>query len=233
MKIFRVVGLLFFMIGIGCTIGGVISVLDTIRFFQNAIEAQGTVIGLETRLDEDNTERYDVYQDFAFIQFQSSSGENIVIEKQILADFNLDSGEVVTFKYLEEDPESARMSNSFFDQYGLPLIFLIFGIAFTAGGAGLFYQGARYAIRKMQSKGFTEIREMSTFSVVENPTYSSRTRTAYQVIVKGIHPLTREEEEFKSTIIMRNPEDRLTDKITVRFHPKKKELYWVDVDGLE
>jgi hypothetical protein len=232
MKIFKIGGAIFTLIGIGFLIGAYFELNSTIYFEQNAIETMGEVLRIETRSSYDSESRSTIYSDYAFIKFQNEYGMETEIEKLVSPDFEIEVGEKVVVRYLPENPSEAKLSVSFMDQYGLLIIFMVFGLAFGIGGGFAFWTGIKDDVNERRSKKFTQTIEAEVIDIARE-VYNEKSPTWYRIIAKGIHPRTNEQMIFRSKIVPKNPESIKGELVTVKLHDTDNSLYWVVVDDFD
>ena len=121
--------LIFLVIGVALTLGGLYNAWRTRQFLASAEETDGTVIGLKEVNDSDGTMYAPV------VRFHASNGSRVEFTDPISSRPSRHQiGQSVRVAYDPEEPDKARVSGTWF-VYFVPMAMLAIGIVFTVIGA--------------------------------------------------------------------------------------------------
>lgn len=124
----RIVGLVFFGIGIILLAVAVVTGISARNFVNSAEGATGVVIDNDTSRDEDGDITY-----FPIIRFLTQDGEDITFRSDIGTGNERTLGSSVDVLYKTDDPSDALL-DGFVEKWFLPLLFGFMGVIFTVIG---------------------------------------------------------------------------------------------------
>ena len=231
MKLFKIVGGIFSIIGIGSLIGVVVSITSTNSFINNSVITNGRIVDIVTRTSSDsdgNTtkNRYPV------VQFQDNNGTTIEFKSSSSTSGGISIGENVEVRYLPDNPKKARISSSFMDLWGLSVFFGIFGVVLSGLGIPFFWLGIRDSINEKNALRYSKEVTAKIKEVVQNTSISMNGRCPYLIEAQWLNPDTNEIHIFKSKNFWYNPSEYLNDDIVVKIDPRNMKKYWMDVSFL-
>lgn len=122
------VGLLFFVIGIGILIGGIVSILKKRRQIANSLSADGLVTAFATEMGRSG------YLYYPLVQFKIPSGHTISFQSSVgSSPAGYSVGQQVKVLYDPRNPQEAEIDN-LSSLWLVPGCMLAMGLAFTIGG---------------------------------------------------------------------------------------------------
>ena len=231
MKLFKIVGGIFSIIGIGALIGVAVSIVSTNNFISNSLIANGRIVDIVTKTNRDSDgnatrSRYPV------IQFQEKNGTTIEFESSSSTSGGISIGENVEVRYLPENPKKAKISSSFMDVWGLSVFLGIFGVVFTGLGIPFFWLGIRDSINEKNALRYSKEITARIKEVVQNTSISMNGRCPFVIEAQWLNPDTNEIHIFKSKNFWYDPSEYLKDDIIVKMDPRNMKKYWMDVSFL-
>lgn len=228
MKVLRLLGMIFGLIGAGLLIGAFVLYGNAQSFKSSAVLTEGTVVDLVYAPSSDGGGGYR-----PIVRFLTREGEEIEYESNTSSSpAAYDVGEVVGIYYDPANPNDA-MIDGFLDQYLAPLILgSVGGIFFIIGGGLLLAQllGRRKRERLMGSgRRITAQIE----GVDLDTTLTVNGRHPYKVTAQWLNPDTGQLHVFRSDGIWFDPSDHLPgETIDVLIDPSDPKKYHVDTSFL-
>ncbi|MBN2411118.1 DUF3592 domain-containing protein [candidate division KSB1 bacterium] len=233
MKILKILGLVFFLIGLTLLIAGFLSYFSTQKFITHSTVTTGTVIDLvrgTSGTDDSATSSY-VY--YPVVQYETING--VVIEFHSRIGSNPPSyrkGDQVRVRYPEKDPYKARI-DSFMQIWFVSIILGCLGIVF--GGIGGTMLGLVLRSNR-QEKWLLENGQIiftDYDSVILDTSIRLKGQNPYRILSQWLNPQNNTVYIFKSKPILYNPEKYVKSKaIQVRINPDNPKQYLMDTSYL-
>jgi len=228
-KFFIIFGSVFFLVGLGISIGAFFSFSSTKAFIASADRAQGKVVSLERRVSTDSdggqsTSYYPV------VEYQLSTGKKIVFTSSSgssPASFRV--GEKVEVLYDPQDPNQAKI-NAFFSKWGATLILSFMGAIFSlVGGIILFFGAREHRGRKWAKKYGREVKAKVTY-VGFDRSYAVNGKNPWMVKCEWRDGLTNQLYTFQSESSWSDLRSHLNvgDDIRVKINMRNPKQHWVD-----
>jgi len=230
-KLFKIAGGIFSVIGICALIGVVVSIISTNNFISDSEITNGRIIDIVTRTSRDsdgNTTR----SRYPVVQFEDKNGVTIEFESSSSTSGGVSIGENIEVRYLPNNPKKAKISSSFMDVWGLSLFFGIFGVVFTGLGIPFFWLGIRDSINERNALRYSKEIKAKIKEVVQNTSISMNGRCPFVIEAQWLNPETNEVHVFKSKNFWYDPSEYLKEDITVKLDPRNTKKYWMDVSFL-
>ena len=211
----------FFIFGFIFFAAGIYSLNEKMEFFKHTIEAEGTIIDIESRSGKNVTYH-------PVVTFQAKNGNSYTFTSTSSSN-DFTKGQKLKIMYKEENPQMARI-NSFKERWGLPLAFLISGMVIALRMAVKIY---KMLYRKKLSNELprTGTRLQLIGRVEVN---SSKHKDGFVVISEWLNPSDSKMYAFTSDNILYDPSsyiaNRMLDVWVDPKNPKKK--HYVDVSFL-
>ncbi|MGW8124006.1 DUF3592 domain-containing protein [Roseivirga echinicomitans] len=125
----------FFMLGVMLLIGGGYILTERLAFFNQSTLAEGTIIDIESKDRKSTTYYYPV------VSFNALDGKTYTFSSELGSNssFDYDEGEKIMVRYMEEQPEKAKIS-SFWNLWSLPMTLLFAGLVITLAGSTIVYK---------------------------------------------------------------------------------------------
>ncbi len=231
MKLFKIIGGLFSVIGIASIVGAVVSIVGTNSFIARSVTTSGSIIDIVTRVSEDSDGRRTSSR-YPVVRFYDKTGAAFEFESSTSTGRSTQVGETVEVRYLPENPKKARISSSFMDVWGLSVFFSIFGLVFSGLGIPFFWLGIRDDVNEKRAQSYTKEITADVKGVVRNTSIQVNGRSPYQIEAQWLNPDTNEIHVFKSKNFWYDPSEFLKGKITIKADPQNLKKYWMDVSGL-
>jgi hypothetical protein len=232
LKVFKIVGAIFSLIGVAALIGAIISIFTTKEFIANSILTKGEIIEIVTKKSTDS-DGHTSYSDYPVIRFKDQKNNSIEFQSSSSVSSNISVGQISDVRYLPEDPNNAKMANSFMDMWFLPVLLGIFGVVFTGLGIPFFWLGIKDQINEKKSLTYSKVIEVPIKSVSQNRSITVNGRSPFQIEAQWLNPDTNEIHIFKSKNFWYDPSDYLNkETILVKADPMNLKKYWMDVSSL-
>ncbi|MCX7725542.1 MAG: DUF3592 domain-containing protein [Chitinispirillaceae bacterium] len=232
MKLFKLLGGIFLLFGIGCFIGVIWSVWDVYNFISNSEIVDGKIIDIITRTSKDS-EGNIVKRRYPVIQFTDKEGSNIEFESSSSVSGAINIGEIVKVRYINSNLKKAKLANSFTDMWGSSIIIGIFAIFLTTFGGIFFWIGIRDSIREKKALSYTKEVKAKINGVFPNKSISINGRNPFLIEAQWVNPDTNEIHIFKSKNFWYDPSEYLKEEeIIVKMDPRNPKKYWMDVSFL-
>lgn len=231
MKLFKVVGGIFAIIGFAALAALAISIMNTNKFISSSVVTQGEVSDIVIRTSKDsdgNTTR----SRFPVVRFQDQQGNSIEFESSTSTSSGTSIGQPVEVRYLPQNPQKARISSSFMDMWGLSVIFGIFGVAFAGLGIPFFWLGIKDDLNEKKALTYSKEIQATITGVSQNQSISVNGRHPFRIEAQWHNPDTNEMHIFFSKNFWYNPSGFLKDTILVKADPHNFKKYWMDVSAL-
>lgn len=127
---------LFILVPLGIGLGGLVFFLIGIArlrneraFARSATQAPGVVVGYQRRRMRGSRRRRSTVFDFPVVQYTTQAGQQIQFESRSATQPRaVREGQPVTVLYDPAAPQQARIASGCL-QYGLPIFFILFGLA--------------------------------------------------------------------------------------------------------
>lgn len=231
MKVFKIVGAIFAVIGIAALVGLVLSIMHTSGFIAESVTADGQIVDIVARTSRDSdgnrtTSHYPV------IRFQSQDGNTIEFKASSSVSRGTGVGEAVEVRYLPRKPSKAKMWNSFMDMWGLSVFLGIFGVVFTGLGVPFFWLGIRDDLNEKRAQTYSKEIQATINGVTQNTSVTVNGRSPFQIEAQWLNPDSNEMHVFKSKNLWYDPSQLLQETITVKADPHNLKKYWMDVSFL-
>lgn len=231
MKLFKIVGGIFSVIGIGSLIGVVLSIISTNSFISKSEITNGRIIDIIARTSRDsdgNTTR----SRYPVIQFENKDGSIVEFESSSATSGGITIGETVEVRYLPSNPKNARISSSFMDMWGLTVFLGLFGVVFAGLGVPFFWLGIRDSINEKKALSYSKEIKANIHEVAQNTSISMNGRSPYVIEAQWLDPDTNEIHIFKSKNFWYDPSEYIKEEIVVKMDPRNSKKYWMDVSFL-
>lgn len=229
MKIFKLVGGIFFIIGVAMLIGTGYFYSSQNDFIATAKSSQGEVIDLIRKESRDDGTTSYTYA--PAVRFADDRGER----QEFVSNHSSNppaysKGENVEVLYAPDNPGDAIIDD-FWGRWGIVAILGGTGLIFSLIGGGLLF----WMIRKAQIKQW--LRENGTpisvdfYSVERDTSITVNGRHPYRVYAQGKNPFNGKLEQFPSEAIWVDPTTELQGtKLKVFIDPNKPSRHSVDVE---
>ena len=234
MRIVKIIGTIFVVVGALLLVGGFLSYRHTRRFVANSSVAQGEVIDLVLRAASDSDSpssdsgtyhpvlRFETERREA-IEFVGSTGSNPPSHRK---------GDTVAVRYNPDDPYTARV-DSFASLWLLALIPGSLGLVFATAGGIMIGVAMRHAHMLKQLEDFGRDITTEFQSVSLDTSVAVNHRNPYRIYSQWHDPAQNKVFTFKSKAIWFNPEKYIPSKeIRVRIDPNNPRRYVMDVSFL-
>ncbi len=234
MKLLKIMGTIFVVVGILLLVGGFLSYRNTRRFMAHSTVARGEVMNLVLQATSDSDVpssdagtyhpviRFETENREA-IEFMSNTGSNPPSHRK---------GDTVTVRYDPNDPYRARV-DSFVSLWLLALIPGSLGLVFIAAGGIMVGITTRYAgmLKQLEVLGSDITTEFQSVSL--DTSVAVNHRNPYRIYSQWHDPAQNKVFTFKSKAIWFNPEKYIQSKeIRVRIDPNNPRRYVMDVSFL-
>ncbi|MGM0462052.1 MAG: DUF3592 domain-containing protein [Fibrobacterota bacterium] len=231
MKQFKIMGVLFTLIGFASLIGALASITSTKSFIAQSKITTGEIVDIvtKTRRDSDGNRTHSRH---SVIQFEDEEGASIEFESSFSTDRGIRIGEPVEVRYAPDNPQNARVSGSFMDMWGLAVFLSIFGVAFAGPGSLLFWFGIRDDIAEKKAMTYSKEVSAQIKDVFQNTAISMNGRSPFVIEAQWLNPDTHDIHVFTSKNLWYNPSEYLKDEVTVKMDPRNQKKYWMDISFL-
>lgn len=229
MNVFKIVKVVFLLIGLAMLAGTAMLVQNTRQFLQTARHAEGEVIQLvESRSSNSSSYTYAprvTFTDDAGVVHTFTSGTSSNPP-------SYDVGETVDVLYEQGKASSAKLNGSF-SLWGGAIILGILGGVFTLIGGGMvvvprLLNARKAAIRQTGTPVETQFQSIEINDMVE-----VNGRNPFRIVTQWQHPITHEIHVFESDNIWYDPNDYIADKpITVFVDMANPKRYTMDTSFL-
>jgi len=182
MKILKIIGLIFFLIGLVLLVAGLLSYNFTQKFITNSEVTTGTVIDLVRGTSDSDNSGTVTYIYYPVVQFKTNNGS--VIEFKSSVGSNPPSarkGDQVQVRYPEQDPYKARI-DSFMQLWFVSIIVGGLGVVFAGIGRmmlGLVIRSKQHE-KKLQENGQIIYAEFD--SIIIDTSYRINGKHPYRIL---------------------------------------------------
>jgi hypothetical protein len=234
MKLLRIMGMIFVVVGVLLLAGGFLSCRHTQHFIANSSIASGEVVDLVFQISSDSDSRSsDAGTYHPVIRFETQGHE--VVEFRSNTGSNPPSyrkGAAVTVRYDPNDPYTARV-DSFASLWLLAIVPGGLGLVFATAGGVMMGIALRHAsmLKQLEVIGSDIITEFQSVSLDRSVAVNHR--HPYRVFSQWHDPAQNKVFTFKSKAIWFNPEKYIQGKdIRVRIDPNNPRRYVMDTSFL-
>jgi hypothetical protein len=233
MKVLKIVRWVFTIVGIGLLLGSLFVYQNTRSFLAQAVEANGTVIGLEHSRSSSTSSSGSSSTYRPVVEFTTAAGKRIEFTSSVGSNPpSYREGEPVTVLYLAAEPYRAKIKSFFSLWFGL-IILLGLGLPFTGVGVGmgLVQSRSRKKAEWLRRHG----RRMRTaFTSVElNNSLRVNGRSPYRIISQSADPASNTVRVFQSENIWFDPTEYIKgETIEVLVDPRNPGKYLMDTSFL-
>ena len=214
----------FFIGGLALFGAGVYFLNEKMEFFNHSVQAEGTVIDIESQSGKRTTY-------YPVISFQAVDGNTYTFSPETGTDgpFDYTKGEKLMIKYKEETPQIAKI-DSFKERWGLPLALMVAGMLITLSlGVNIYNIFYRIKLSKDLPRSGTLLRLPRRAELKR-----SKSKTEFVVISDWLNPADAKIYAFTSDKISYDPTPYITDKLMDVWidpmSPKKKN--YIDISFL-
>lgn len=226
--IMSLVGGIFALVGLVLLAASGYLLVQQQDFARAALKANGTVVALHPRTSSDrNSTNYAA--EIAFTD--ASAKDHRFIENFSTYPARFDQGERVTVLYRPQAPQDAIVDD-FWSRTGALIIVGPLALIFSCLGGGML--GYRWSQQKragyLIQNGLPI--QAQFLRVVQDDTLTVNNRSPYRVIAQGRHPVSGQEQEFRSPMIWTDPGEQFQgQRLTVYVDPQRTKRYYMDVPG--
>ena len=220
------VGGIFALVGLLLLVASGYLLVHQQNFTRSALTANGTVVALHPRRSSDsNSTNYAA--EIAFTD--AAAQDHRFIENFSTYPARFDPGERVTVLYPPQAPQDAIVDDVW-SRAGALIIVGPLGLIFSIlGGWMVSY---RWRLRKragyLMQNGLPV--QAQFLRVVLDDTITVNNRSPYRVIAQGRHPVSGQDQEFRSAMIWTDPGEQFQgQKLTVYVDPQRAKRYYMDV----
>ncbi len=233
MKIIKILGLVFFLVGLVLLIAGFMSYHFTQKFMAGSEVTTGTVIDLVRGTSTSNDTGQSSYVYYPVVQYETINGS--VIEFQSRTGSNPPScrkGDQVRVRYSEQAPYKARI-DSFMQIWFVSIILGSLGVVFAGIGGTMLMVVLRSNRREKWLLENGQIIFSEYDSTQLDISLRINGQNPYRVLSQWFNPQNNTVYVFKSKPIMFNPEKYIKSKaIPVRINPDNPKHYLMDTSFL-
>lgn len=140
MEVFRIVGVVFTIIGVIALGGMAFTLYRNLDFLNRSVATQGEVVDMVMRESTDS-EGYTSYSTYPIIRYVTTA-EQVVEFESGLNDQEITIGELVAVRYIPDEPNSARRDD-FFELWWLTFFAGFFMLIFGGMGVTFLWLGLR------------------------------------------------------------------------------------------
>lgn len=226
MKIVKIIGPLFTVVGVVLLIVAYWQYNETKKFIKESTIAKGTVIDLI--LDRSSSSSSGVY--YPVIRFKTESGEIIEIKSDTGSNPpSHKKGAHVQVRYISNNPYRAKI-DSFFSIWFFCIISAGMGIGFSGAGLAMLGTWMRSVRRDAWLQQYGQIIAAEFQSVEIDTSIKENGQSPYRIVAHWRDPLTNKLYVFKSKQIWKNPTSFIqSNDILVRIDPNNPKKYSMDI----
>lgn len=230
MRLFKIVGGIFFWIGLLLLLGTGALILQKRAFIGSSVVVTGEVIDVvRTSSSDDDGGRTTMLQ--PVVRFKDSRGVSHEFVEPLRTSWpRFTTGEEVKVRYIQSRPASASIDDSV-GQWVPAWILGFVGTVFS------FLGGSLAAIPLLMDRKRQQLKENGTafwadfVEVRYDPTINVNGRNPYRVAAQGLNPLTGKIEAFSSDPIWVDLTQQLKGhQVKVLIDPKNPSRHWIDLD---
>ena len=233
MKVIKILGIVFFLIGLTLLIAGFLSYQYNQKFIAGSVVTTGTVVDLARKTSTSGDSSPNSYVYYPVIQFKTKNGSLIEFRSNVGSNPpSFRKGDQVQVRYLEKDPYKARI-NSFMQIWFVSIILGGLGVVFAGIGGTML----GLMLRSHRREKWLRENGQIIFTEYESTQLDTRLRingqNPYRIYSQWLNPQTNTVYVFKSKPVMFNPEKYIKSKsIQVRINPNKPKHYLMDTSFL-
>lgn len=138
MKMVKVVGLIFGLVGLILLTSSVFVFSSTRSFINRSVTTTGAVVDVAMERDDE----YDLVY-YPVVTFETETGQQVTFKSNVGSNHQGSIGEIVPVRYDPARPHDAEINN-FFSLWLAFIILLILGLVFTGVGSGLWFYFSRH-----------------------------------------------------------------------------------------
>jgi hypothetical protein len=229
MKIFRLMYVVFLVVGIGMLVGFTLTYRQSRAFVAGAERANGEVIDVEyNRRPGDSTGMY-----CPVFQFMTKDGQKIRVRSKIRSSSSsYHRGDQVAVLYDPKSPENASIQ-SFWDLYFLPIVFGLIGVGFTTAGAGMIGWDILRNGKPVYYRRHGRLIE-ATVNGISRASYAVNNVRPWRIEAEWQDPQSGKLFHFQSQNLYVDPAEHLRDRRNVGVYIKASnpKRYWMDISFL-
>jgi hypothetical protein len=229
MKIFRLMYVVFLMIGIGGLVASALTYRHSRAFIAGAERSDGEVVDLEyNRRPGDSTGMY-----CPVFQFMTEDGNKITVKSGIRGSTpSYHRGDRVTVLYDPKNPENAAIE-SFVELYFLPMVFGLIGVGFTFAGGGMLGWDILRNGKPAYYRRHGLLVE-ATVTGTSQARYEVNNVRPWRIEAEWQDPKSNKLVHFQSQNLYVDPAEHLKDHHTIGVYIKASnpKHYWMDISFL-
>lgn len=229
MKIFRLMYVVFLVVGIGMLVGFTLTYRQSRAFVAGAERANGEVIDVEyNRRPGDSTGMY-----CPVFQFMTKDGQKIRVRSKIRSSSSsYHRGDQVAVLYDPKSPENASIQ-SFWDLYFLPIVFGLIGVGFTTAGAGMIGWDILRNGKPVYYRRRGRLIE-AAINGTSRASYAVNNVRPWRIEAEWQDPQSGKLFHFQSQNLYVDPAEHLRDRRNVGVYIKASnpKRYWMDISFL-
>ncbi len=233
MKIIKIIGVVFFLIGLVLLFAGFLSYNHTQKFITNSEVTTGTVIDLVRGTSGPENSGSGSYVYYPVVQFKTNNDSLIEFQSKVGSNPPAcRKGEQVQVRYLEQAPYKAGI-DSFMQLWFVSIILLGLGVVFSGIGGTMLglIMGSNRREKWLLENGqfiFTEYD-----SIQLDTSLRINGQNPYRILSQWLNPQNNTVYVFKSKPILFNPEKYIPGKtIQVHIKPDNPKHYVMDTSFL-
>ena len=230
MKILKIIGFILILVGLIMLLVSGIAFFSARNFIRDSVVTTGTVVDLvlEDSMSDDMGPVYHpvvsfMTHDGETVEFKASYGSNPP---------RYSRGDEIKVRYDAYNPHKARL-DSFFDLWGIPIIFGAIGFVIIDAGITILVISALSSRKEkwLRESGKAIVTEFQAVEV--NTSTRVGNRHPYQIVSQWLDPSTNKVYVFKSKDIWFNPEEFIqSSEIRVLIDPNNPKKYLMDTSFL-
>ena len=226
MNIFKIVGVIFLLVGLGAMSGGGITAKATAAFLAAAAGTEGTITDVVASRDSDGDVAW-----FPVVTFTDRTGAEVSFRGSSSTSSS-SVGRRVKVRYIPGSSDQPRI-DSFLGVWGLPFFLTVFGALFTGLGTVALVLGIRSGWTERDSHLYTRELIAKISDIMQDRSVSVNGRHPYRIVAQVLDPDTNLVREFRSKAIWYDPREFVKQEtVTVKCHPHDPRKYYVDTGFL-
>ena len=229
MKIFRLIYVVFLVVGIGMLVGFSLTYRQSRALVAGAERSDGEVVDVEyNRRPGDSTGMY-----CPVFQFMTKDGRTIRVTSKIRSSSpSFHRGDKVTVLYDPKNPDNAAIQ-SFLDLYFMPMVFGLIGVGFTSAGAGMIGWDILRNGKPAYYRRHGRLIE-AAINGISRASYAVNNVRPWRIEAEWQDPQSGKLFHFQSQNLYVDPAEHLRDRRTVGVYIKASnpKRYWMDISFL-
>lgn len=231
MKKVLFIGLIFALFGMISLVATIIMVQDTLSFIRTSVLTTGEVIDAVTKTTH-SSDGETTHSRYAIIRFTDNKNQRVEFETSSSMS-SIIIGEKVPVRYAPDNPMQAKLDSSFFDIWGMCLVFGIFAFVFNIIGIPFFLMGFREWLRKRNIPYYTRTIMAGITGIERNTTITVNGVKPYRIVAQWYNEMDQQVYIFKSSNIWFDPSAFIKqENIEVKTDPENAKKYWMDISFL-